>query len=78
MKWISVKHQLPESDKKVLAYDSKEGIYTSKYIIEPPSKSYNNGRSWWQFDSGYDTCCHCNDPIMNNVTHWVHLPSPPE
>ena len=63
-KWISVKERLPEKSGLYLTYHAKRGSMTMHYSV--------NNDAWNAFD-------HEDRPkYALEVTHWMHLPEPPE
>jgi len=64
MNWISVKDRLPPKEGKIyLAVSSERGIGTIQWV---------SGGKYWSFraDSYYGN--------LEEVTHWMPLPNPPE
>jgi hypothetical protein len=68
MEWISVKDKLPELKSAILSTDG-DIVAVTIYEYNDCIKSY----CWSYFSSG----CGCCDTDMNNVTHWMPLPSLP-
>ena len=63
MNWIPVKEALPIPGERVLAYDSFLKQVMSLYYMR------NGNFEQWLYG-------HCY--VMENVTHWMRLPQPPE
>ncbi len=66
MKWTSVKEQMPPKDTLVLCY------YYAKYI---------ETMEYWFDDeiTGKAQFCNCSGGgMIDDVTHWMPLPKPPE
>lgn len=72
-RWISVKERLPDGE--VLAANFAPGTYGYKeYLIGYVSVVKCTEPDWEK-----DKCYATNDfEILNNVTHWMPLPEPPE
>ena len=78
--WISVKDRLPEKDGAYLCYCT--GCYAGYQIVAHFTHhaeldfdlNYNGckGSVWYAYDSEYGNF------TMNNITHWMPLPSDPE
>ena len=64
MGWISVRDEMPKSNKYVLVIDANK----------EKSICYSNGHNEWKYSGCYDDCCGCNAP---NITHWMELPGDP-
>ena len=69
-KWISVEDRLPEKDTYcdiwILNTDINEGWRKTLVLY--------NGKYWCSGQTTYDT----TRDIEEVVTHWMHLPNPPE
>lgn len=69
-RWIPVTERLPEYGVRVLATDMYEeddctGIWTrEKYPDDPDGCCWIDERGWWH--------------ALDEVTHWIPLPEPPE
>lgn len=66
-KWISVKDRLPEQTdpaKKVLFITKTDGVFIGCYY---------KATAYDQFNGWYSMCVR-----IDNVTHWMPLPEPPE
>ena len=63
-KWISTAERQPEESGLYLTYHAKRGSMTMHYSA--------NNKAWNAFD-------HEDEPkYALEVTHWLHLPEPPE
>ena len=75
--WISVKDRLPELHEEAI----KDEGETIRYMVSNPFLAYTDkgvmtvcvyivqdGREWWNEDSGTE----------HKVTHWMPLPQPPK
>lgn len=65
MKWISVKHSLPELEQDVLAWN---GDAIQKAHREPSNLLYEKNWYWTHYDF----------MEWHGVTHWMPLPPSPE
>lgn len=64
MDWINIKDKLPEKDTPVLCY------YYDKYM---------DVMEYWDTDEkGNPEFFKAPYPFINQVTHWMPLPKPPE
>ena len=66
MNWIPVEEALPIPGERVLAYDVALKQAIALYYMR-----HGNNIRFEQWLYG-----HCY--VMENVTHWMHLPQPPE
>ncbi len=73
MDWISVKDRLPENEEWVLALGRLEGL--SRIAVVNCHKSFFGDDRIWSIISS--ECGWCNQ-CLDDVTHWMPLPNPPE
>lgn len=69
--WVSVEERLPEEDKYVLLFDGKDlrvGMLTHE--TGTWEESYHKVQYWIDTDENWT-------PDFEEVTHWMHLPTPP-
>lgn len=64
--WISVKDRLPDTDMKVIVYDTLLGVATGYY-----EKVFNKEVHRWILNSAVTS------NYEPKVTHWRELPDPP-
>lgn len=69
-KWIDIRDQLPEFDKKVLAYSL--GATLTYICFRPEENEYNE--HWSICEASDCSCVGCTAPI----DYWMPLPTPPE
>jgi len=64
MEWISVKNKLPPKDTKILCYYYGEYMDVMEY--------------WYDNENGKPEFCNPPMPPVNEVTHWMPLPTAPK
>jgi hypothetical protein len=70
-KWIPVSERLPEHESNVLVAAKRDGEYVVKEMLFVDwSKPPEPPRPEW--------CDDCGGEDVENVTHWMPLPEPPE
>lgn len=70
--WISVEDRLPDGNKTVLAYAKYRQInneLSDPFIMVATKYQRGNKDIWWEDD---------NCVYLEDVTHWMPLPEPPE
>jgi hypothetical protein len=60
--WISVKDKFPNYKIEVLVLDTAHKIWHAEYDCD-------DGRIGWWYDHGFE---------LDDITHWMPLPEPPE
>ena len=79
--WTKLEDQLPPIDEEILAYAKELGSYKYEIIkvIYYDRYEMKGRKPDYQF---YECChcrgCECDEMSIENVTHWMALPKPPE
>jgi hypothetical protein len=80
--WISVKERMPDINDSVLIYSQSAGMYLAHLydVNEYGRKSARKHKDKWPIRLEWrieDYCCY-GSLMLNEVTHWMPLPKPPE